>query len=133
MFYKEFEVNGKMKRLKYDFNAIADIEELSGMGLAKLFSAEVLGLHTVRLLMWAGLKHEDHGITIQRAGLIIRDMMEEGHDFDSVLMLVIEALSKCGVFPENTFDGIKDMVNEGKEENPTMPENSERSPKKSKN
>jgi hypothetical protein len=31
MFYKEFEVNGKMKRLKYDFNAIADIEELSGM------------------------------------------------------------------------------------------------------
>ena len=133
MFYKEFEVNGKMKRLKYDFNAIADIEELSGMGIPKMFSAGMLGLNTLRLLMWGGLKHEDHGITTQRAGMIVGDMMEEGHDFDSVFMLALEAMTKCGVFPEGTFDGVVAMIEDGKVENPTMPEKSGQSPKKSKN
>ena len=132
MFYKEFEVKGKMKRLRYDFNAIADIEEISGMGIPKMFSVGMLGLNTLRLLMWGGLKHEDHGITIQRAGMIVGDMIEEGHDFDSVFMIAIEAMTKCGVFPEGTFDGVVAMIEEGQDENPTLPEKSGQSPKESK-
>ena len=116
MYSQEFEVGGKLRRLKYDFNAIADVEEVSGMGLMKIFSEEMIGFNTIRLLMWAGLKHEDRGITTQRAGMIIKDMIGEGHDFDSIMNLIISALNKSGLFPVD--------IGEEKEENPTLPEKS---------
>lgn len=128
MYSKEFVVGNKTRRLKYDFNAIADIEESSGMGMAKIFSAEMMGLHTIRLLVWAGLKHEDPGITIQRAGMIIRDMMAEDYALDDIMVLITDALSNSGVFPKDTFDG-----DDKQNENPTMPEKSGQSLKKSKN
>ena len=56
MYSQEFELGGKTKKLRYDFNAIADVEESAGMGIAKIFSADMVGLHTIRLLIWAGLK-----------------------------------------------------------------------------
>ena len=124
MYSKEFEVNGKTHRLKYDFNAIADIEEKSGQGMSKIFSTDMMGLHTIRLLVWAGLKHEDPGITTQRAGMIIRDLMNEGSDLEVVMELIADALSKSGVFPKDTFS---------ETENPTQPEKSGQSPKTSKN
>ena len=114
MYSKEFEVKGRTHRLRYDFNALADIEEASGMGIAKIFSADMIGLNTIRLLVWAGLKHEDHGITTQRAGLVIKDMMAEGHTFDTIMTLVLAALDKSGIFPEGAV----------KNENPTQPEKS---------
>lgn len=116
MYSKEFEVNGKTKRLKYDFNAIADVEELSGVGMAKLFSDEMVGFNTIRLLIWAGLKHEERGITTQRAGMIIKDMMESGYELDTIMELIMEALTKSGIFPKDTV--------EQSDENPTKPERS---------
>ena len=115
MYSQEFEVGGKSKRLKYDFNAIADIEELSGMGMAKMFSEEMIGFNTIRLLIWAGLKHEDRGITTQRAGMIIKDMMEESYTLESIMTLIMESLVKSGIFPKDPVE---------KEENPTLPEKS---------
>ena len=126
MYSKEFVLDNKTRRLKYDFNAIADIEEKSGMGMAKIFSAEMMGLHIIRLLIWAGLKHEEPGITIQRAGMVIRDMMEEGYSLESIMELVVDALSNSGVFPKDTF------VDDKPSENPTLPEKSGQLPKKSK-
>jgi hypothetical protein len=124
MYSQEFEVGGKTRRLKYDFNAIADVEEASGMGVAKLFSEDMIGLHTLRLLVWAGLKHEERGITIQRAGMIIKDMMAEGHDLEAIMMLIMGALTKSGIFPAD--------VSEQKDENPTKAEKSAPLPKQSK-
>ena len=115
MYSKEFEVNGKTKRLKYDFNAIADVEEKSGMGMAKLFSEDMVGFNTIRLLVWAGLRHEERGITTDRAGMIIKDMMESGYTLETIMELIMEALMKSGVIP-------KDVVE--KDENPTIPEKS---------
>ena len=126
MYSKEFVLGNKTRRLKYDFNAIADIEEKSGQGMAKLFSVDMMGLHTIRLLVWAGLKHEDPGITIQRAGMVIRDLMDEGRDLEFIMELIVDALSKSGVFPKDTFGDDK------KTENPTLPEKSGQSPKTSK-
>ena len=123
MYSKEFEVNGKTKRLKYDFNAIADVEEKSGMGMAKLFSEDMVGFNTIRLLVWAGLRHEERGITTERAGMIIRDMQEEGYTLDVIMELIMDALMKSGVIPKDAVE---------KDENPTMPEKSG-SPKPSKN
>ena len=123
MYSKEFEVNGKTKRLKYDFNAIADVEEKSGMGMAKLFSEDMVGFNTIRLLVWAGLRHEERGITTDRAGMIIKDMMESGYTLETIMELIMEALTKSGVIPKDAVE---------KDENPTIPEKSGL-PKQSKN
>ena len=122
MYSSEFEVNGKTKRLKYDFNAIADVEEKSGMGMAKLFSEDMVGFNTIRLLVWAGLRHEERGITTDRAGMIIKDMMESGYTLETIMELIMEALTKSGVIPKDAVE---------KDENPTIPEKSG-SPKQSK-
>ena len=119
MYSEEFEVGGKVKRLRYDFNAIADVEEAAGMGIGKIFSEDIIGLHIIRLLVWAGLKHEDRGLTTQRAGLIIRDMINEGHSVESIMELVMRTLDKSGLFPHE----------EQENENPTQPEKSGQSPK----
>lgn len=115
MYSKEFEVGGKTKRLKYDFNAIADVEELSGMGMSKLFSEDMVGFHTIRLLIWAGLKHEERGITTQRAGMIIKDMITDGYELESIMELIMDALMKSGVIPKEVVEN---------NENPTIPEKS---------
>jgi hypothetical protein len=116
MYSQEFELDGKMKRLKYDFNALADAEEVSGMGLFNMLSQDKIGFNTIRLLMWAGLKHEDRGITTERAGMIIKAMMGEGHDLDSIMNLILSALNKSGLFPVD--------IGEETDENPTLPEKS---------
>ena len=98
MYYKEIEIDGKTKRLKYDFNSIADIEEKSGAGIARLFSEDMVGLHTIRLLLWGGLRHEDRGLTIQRAGLMVDQLMAEGYTLEKLMEDIVEAVTKSGIF-----------------------------------
>ena len=116
MYSVDIEVGDKTKRLKYDFNAIADIEERAGAGIAKLFSEEMIGLHTIRLLLWAGLRHADPGITIQRAGDMIKTMLDGGQTLEGIVELMMDALNKSGIFGQPS-------------ENPTKPEKSGQSSK----
>ncbi len=115
----EIEIDGKIKRLRYDFNALADIEERAGVGIGSLFSPDRIGFSTIRLLIWGGLKHEDRGLTLERAGMLVKQMIDEGHDFESVAGLVNEALKFSGLFPDD--------------ENPTSPPPAAASRKKSSN
>jgi len=119
-----FEVKDKARRLRYDFNALADIEELAGIGAEELFSQKRAGFHLIRLLVWGGLKHEDKGLTVQRAGMIVKDMIEEGYTMEDVGSLVREALLKSG-FVDPDEVGEDDET----DENPTQAS----SPKGSKN
>ncbi len=98
----EIEIGGKVKRLRYDFNALADIEEKAGVGIGSLFNSERIGFSTIRLLIWGGLKHEDRGLTLERAGMLVKQMIDEGYDFESVAGLVNEALKVSGLFPDDT-------------------------------
>ena len=125
----EFTVKGKAKRLRYDFNAIADIEEKAGAGVMKLFSDEMMGFHTIRLLLWGGLRHEDHGLTIQRAGMIITDLMDEGVELQEIGDLITKGLMASGIIKQEDLDE-EDEDNSG---NPTEPVKQSGSPKSSKN
>jgi len=104
MRYVEFEVDGKVKKLRFDFNAIADLEQQVGSGVVSLFSEEKIGFHTIRLLFWAGLRWEDQGLTMQRAGMIIKQLLEEGHSFEDLSGMVSKALQLSGLFG-NKEDG----------------------------
>ena len=112
----DLEVGGETKRLRFDFNALADIEEKAGVGAAVLFSEQRMGFNAIRLLVWGGLRHQDPGLTTQRAGMIIRDYIDEGGTFEGLVVKIMDAISLSGLFPKET--------KETKEENPTGPEKS---------
>lgn len=118
----EFTVKGKTKRLRYDFNAIADVEEKAGAGVMKLFSDDMMGFHTLRLLLWGGLRHEDRGLTIQRAGMIISDLMDEGHALEDIGVFITEALYASGIISRESSDSENEESGEGDEGNPIVPD-----------
>ena len=61
--YVNVELDGKPRRLRYQYNDIADVEEKAGLGIAAIFNEDRIGFHSIRLLIWGGLKWADHGLT----------------------------------------------------------------------
>ena len=73
-------LGGKERRLRYDINAAAEMEELMG-GKSLLYvlgSPMAAGFSAIRVLLWGGLKHADKGLTLQRVGLLMQEYMEAG-------------------------------------------------------
>lgn len=71
----EVEIDGQAFRLVYDFNAIADAESAAGCNLLHGLSATMLNTMNaaqLRGLFWAALRRHHPGITVQRAGELIR-------------------------------------------------------------
>jgi len=117
----EFEVGGKTKRLRYDVNSIADIEDTAGVGVFSLIADQKrIGFSSLRVLFWGGLKHEDRGITLDRTGLILKQLMEDGKTFDDLYGLAIRGLKLSGVFPAAIADELEEAL-DNMDENPTKP------------
>jgi hypothetical protein len=95
--YVEVEFNGEVKLLRFDFNAIADIEEYFGKGIASIMDEERVGFSTVRALYWGGLKWKIKGLTIERAGAMIQSkMQEDGADFKELMQPIVKGLKASG-------------------------------------
>lgn len=84
------------RRLKFDANALADTEERLG-GLGKVIQQEA-SFALIRVLLWASLKHEDRGMTVERAGDLIQRYIEDGGDLETLAATVIQAVLSCGLF-----------------------------------
>ncbi len=83
-------------RLRYDINAIADIEESLGVGLVELFKEENIGFRTIRALLWAGLKW-DKELTITDAGDIIQEyLVNKDGTLEQLVNKIVEALQESG-------------------------------------
>jgi len=75
----------RVRTLKYDLNALAEFEEAAGRSMFDMFRAlqekrETFGVRTARLLLWAGLLHEDPSLTVRQAGDLVKwlgDSLEE--------------------------------------------------------
>ena len=102
--YVEIVINGNVKIMKFDYNAVADLEEYYGLGIAEIVSKKRIGFSTVRALYWAGLKWKDKGITIQRAGNYINELVKEGRNFEELMEPVKEALERSGLFKFSKTD-----------------------------
>jgi hypothetical protein len=87
-----FEANGNSQTLKYGYNAICELEEASGKPLQELFTENV-GLSTIRLLIWAGLKWKNNGITKQQVGFMLEELMDNG-TFQDVGKKAVELLAE---------------------------------------
>lgn len=74
----------KERTLKFDLNALVDVEDNLGFSLAEL--EDKMSIKTLRVLLHAGLLHEDPELTQQDVGRMI--------DFEN-LAEVQDALSKA--------------------------------------
>jgi hypothetical protein len=93
----EIELGGKVRLLRYDFNAIADIEEAAQTGIGVLLGAERVGLHSMRLLLWGGLKHEERGLTVQRVGVMVGEYLQGGGKLEELGERLAEAINASGL------------------------------------
>lgn len=88
----------KPRRLRFDVNALADLEEHLGVGIGKVMEQEA-NFRLLRALLWAGLKWEERGLTVERAGSLIQNYLSNGGDLEALATTLIEALhATSGLF-----------------------------------
>jgi hypothetical protein len=104
MRYVEIAIGGKIRKLRYDFNALADLEERAGSGIAALVASGNMGYNTIRLFLWAGLKWEDKGLTPARVGTWLQEFLEGGGEIATLMEYVTHALKVSGVTKEEEDD-----------------------------
>lgn len=105
--YVEVELGGKTRILKYDFNAICDIEERTGKGVAAIFSEQNVGFNTIRLFLWAGLKWKIPGLQPQQVGQWLQQEAEQGRQPISFMQPILVALKRAKILREVTPDELE--------------------------
>lgn len=70
-----FEVDDKSYTVKFDYNAISDIEEMTGKPIMTFLDEGSLNI--IRILLWGGLKWKIAGITKQQAGFLVEKLTNE--------------------------------------------------------
>ena len=96
-------IGGKERRLRYDINAAAEMEELMG-GKSLLYvmsNPMAAGFSAVRILLWGGLKHAEKGLTLQRVGLLMQEYMEAGGSFGELAGKIGEAIKASKIMGES--------------------------------
>lgn len=95
---KGIEVQFDKKRvLRFDINAFADLEEHAGRGLASLFDEANVGINTIRLIVWAGLKHEIPDLSIKKAGILVQCCLDNGKSLAELTEAIKKAIAASGL------------------------------------
>lgn len=84
----------KVRHLRYTMNALAEIEDKLGVTIEKIGEVEMT-VKAVRVILWAGLIHEDEALTEREVGNMV-DM----ENFFYVQEKIAEAFA--GGQPKNT-------------------------------
>jgi hypothetical protein len=79
----------KERTLRFTLNALAEIEDKLGIPLQKMGEVE-LGVKAIRVMVWAGLLHEDEEITERAVG----NMIDFGN-LEEVQKAVAEAFAQA--------------------------------------
>lgn len=95
--YLEIELDGKTRLLRFDFNAVSELEERLGRGIIAVLTKEQIGFNMTRTLYWVGLKWKDRGLTVERTGQMLQKEVENGKSLDNLMEPVVNALMKSGL------------------------------------
>ena len=98
MQYVEIFLDGKVRKLRYGFNSVADIEARAEASIGTLFKKKRVGFDTMRLLVWGGLKWEDTELTIDDVGNMLERELEKCGSLDHISEMVNNALEKSKIF-----------------------------------
>ena len=78
----------KARNLRYGMNALVKIEELTGKPITKL-DLESISMKDLRIIVYAGLCHEDKELTLESAG----DLIDNYSDVTEVADKIAEAFT----------------------------------------
>lgn len=84
--YVEIELD-KKRKLRYDFNAMCELEDVLGRPLQEL-SDKNLRMKDMRAMLWAGLLHQDPDLDILEVG----NLIDEAESMQYVAEKVAEAI-----------------------------------------
>lgn len=91
------DLGGETRTLRFDFNALADIEEEAQASFSRLIDQGLISMRTLRLLVWGGLKWQDSKLTLVKAGEWIQGYFDGGSTMEALWILVSHALDQSGV------------------------------------
>jgi hypothetical protein len=86
-----FTVKDKSYTLKYNFNAIVELEEVIKKPITS-FGEGLIGVKDIRAIIYAGLKWENQGLTLDRVGYLLDDYIEEG-TLEELMAKAVELIS----------------------------------------
>lgn len=93
-----FRGDDKVRRIRYDFNAISELEENLDAPIGMLLSEKEAGFRVLRGLLWVGLKWEHRSLTPQAVGDLIQQHLEEGGEIADLMKAATDALQRSGIF-----------------------------------
>jgi hypothetical protein len=95
--YVEVDIGGKVRLMRFDYNAVSDVEEKMGKGIPSIFSEQNVGFNTIRMFYWAGLKWKNPGLTPQLAGNWLQDELANGRDMVSLMEPIMIGLKQAKI------------------------------------
>jgi hypothetical protein len=99
----------KLRHIRYRFNDIADMQAI----MPDVFKRDIAQLPTLRLFLWAGLKHEDPALTTTAVGELIEEYLEKGGRIPDLADSVTKAMEESAFFQSTKGSG-PDLQKEGK-------------------
>jgi hypothetical protein len=98
--YKKITLNGEEHVLKFDFNAISELEQYYNKGIFAIVSEETMGFNTVRNIFWAGMLWKNPNLKPHHVGTMLEKDIEENNvfEFDKLMETAIDALYKSKAF-----------------------------------
>jgi|SRR5690554_3622634 len=105
MRFVNVDLGGRERQLRFDFNAVADLEEHFGKGIASVMSEEQVGFRTIRAMYWAGLKWRNPRLTVEKVGEWLQEELENGASFEDLLEPIIKAMKLAGLIGDDEDGG----------------------------
>lgn len=91
----EIELGGKIRNLRYSYNDTCQAEQIAGVSFGEIYK---LGNTGIRILLWAGLKWEEKGLTQDRVGIWIGNFLQEGREFNELAEYISNAIKLSGLY-----------------------------------
>lgn len=98
--YVEIELGGAKRRIRFDFNAVVELEEYFNKGIGAILNEEQVGFRVMRAMYWAGMKTYNRKLTIEQVGKWLQEEVEGGKGLDELFEPVTEALKASGLLGE---------------------------------
>lgn len=96
----QIEFGGKPRDLKFDLRAVKDLEANMGnmpLGLVVQQLSQV-GVTAITMALWAGLKHEDKGLSPSLVTKMLEQYIAERRSLRKLGRALNEAIDECGLF-----------------------------------
>lgn len=98
----EIELGGKTRVLRYDLNALAELERVFGKKISEIFREENMGMWFIREMVWAGLRWSSSKLTPSAVGAMMEldKLKYYGEKIGEALNLVMPKKDGNGVDAE---------------------------------